>query len=341
MRKLLNTLFVTTQGSYLSKEGDTIAVKVEREVKLRLPMHTLEGVICFGDVGCSPFLMGACGERAVGLSFLSESGRFLARVQGPVRGNVLLRRQQYRYSDDEGKAAEVARAMVSAKVANARVVLQRAARERAGATEGLEKAASTLARVLEQLSVPATLERVRGLEGEAGRAYFGAFDGMIAGEPGAFGFSGRSRRPPLDAVNAMLSFGYTLLAHECASACEAVGLDPAVGFLHADRPGRAGLALDLMEEFRSPLADRLVLALINRRQVKPGGFRKLESGAVMMDEESRKEFLVAWQTRKREEMTHPFLGEKVEVGLLPYVQALLLARWIRGDLDAYPAMVWR
>ncbi len=341
MRKLLNTLFVTTQGCYLSKDGDTVAIRVEKETKLRLPLHTLEGIVCFGDIGCSPFLMGACAGGGVGLSFLTQNGRFLAWVQGEVRGNVLLRKQQYRYSDDEAKCGEVARNMVAAKVANSRIVLKRAAREKPDSAAVLNPAAATLGRILRQLSTPVPVETVRGLEGEAARAYFGAFNGMIAGEPGAFRFEGRTRRPPLDEVNAMLSFAYTLLAHECESACEAVGLDPAVGFLHVDRPGRAGLALDLMEEFRSPLADRLILSLINRRQVKASGFKRLESGAVLMDDESRKEFVTAWQSRKREEMTHPFLEEKVQVGLLPYIQALLLARWIRGDLDAYPAMIWR
>ena len=341
MRKLLNTLFVTTQGAWLGKDGDTVAVRVEKETRLRLPLHTLEGIICFGDVGCSPFLMGACGEHTVGLSFLTENGRFLARVQGEVRGNVLLRRQQYRFADDAVLSEEAARNIVAAKVANSRIVLQRAAREKPASSEVLDKAVSTLARILEQLSRPLATEVVRGLEGEAARTYFSVFNAMISGEPGEFVFKGRSRRPPLDEVNAMLSFAYTLLVHECESACEAVGLDPAVGFLHADRPGRASLALDLMEEFRAPLADRLVLALINRRQVDLRGFRKTESGAVLMDDETRKELIGAWQAKKREEVKHPFLDETVNVGLLPYIQALLLARWIRGDLDAYPAMIWR
>lgn len=341
MRKLLNTLFVTTQGAYLSKDGDTVTVVVEKETALRLPLHTIEGIVCFGNVGCSPFLMGACGEHNVGLSFLTESGHFLARVQGRVRGNVLLRRQQLRFADDEDRAAEAAQQIVAAKVANSRVLLQRASRERSVSCSDLDEAVTILARILEQLSRPLPVEAVRGLEGEAARCYFGVFNGMIGGDSLGFVFEGRSRRPPLDEVNAMLSFAYTLLVHECESACEAVGLDPAVGFLHADRPGRPGLALDLMEEFRAPLADRLVLALINRRQVKVSGFTKTESGAVLMDEDTRKELIHAWQERKLEEMKHPFLDETVRLGLLPYIQALLLARWIRGDLDAYPAMLWR
>lgn len=341
MRKLLNTLFVTTQGAYLGKDGDTVAVRVEKETRLRLPIHTLEGIVCFGDVGCSPFLMGACGEHMVGLSFLTENGRFLARVQGEVRGNVLLRRQQYRIADDPNRTAEVARYIVSAKVANSRVLLQRASREKPASSVQLSEAVGTLGRILDQLSRPQAVESVRGLEGEAARTYFGVFNGMIADDRQAFVFQGRSRRPPLDEVNAMLSFAYTLLVHECTSACETVGLDPAVGFLHSDRPGRAGLALDLMEEFRSSLADRLVLALINRRQVKAAGFKKMEGGGVLMDEDTRKELIGSWQQRKREEMKHPFLDEAVPVGLLPYVQALLMARWIRGDLDGYPAMLWR
>jgi CRISPR-associated protein Cas1 len=287
--------------------------------------------------------MGLCAEKNVALSFLTEHGRFLARVQGPVNGNVLLRREQYRKSDEEQAAASIARAAVMAKVANCRTVVLRGARER---TDGdgvcaLDEAAVRLARVLTSLEKATTVDAVREFEGEAASVYFSVFDHLITASKEAFFFRGRSRRPPLDNINALLSFLYTLLVHDIEGALEAVGLDPAVGFLHRDRPGRSGLALDLMEELRPVLADRLTLSLVNRRQVQVDGFHRTESGAVVMDDPTRKEVLVAWQKRKQEEIQHPFLGERIELGLLPHVQALLLARYIRGDLDGYPAYFWR
>jgi CRISPR-associated protein Cas1 len=287
--------------------------------------------------------MGLCAEKNVALSFLTEHGRFLARIQGPVNGNVLLRREQYRKSDQEQAAASIARAAVMAKVANCRTVVLRGARER---TDGdgvaaLDEAAVRLARVLTSLEKANTVDGVRGFEGEAASVYFGVFDHLITASKEAFFFRERNRRPPLDNINALLSFLYTLLVHDIEGALEAVGLDPAVGFLHRDRPGRPGLALDLMEELRPVLADRLTLSLVNRRQVQMEGFRRTESGAVVMDDSTRKEVLVAWQKRKQEEIQHPFLNERIELGLLPHVQALLLARYIRGDLDGYPAYFWR
>jgi CRISP-associated protein Cas1 len=343
VKKLLNTLYVTTQGSYLAREGETVVVRHEQENRLRVPIHALAGIVCFGQVSCSPPLMGLCAEKNVALSFLTEHGRFLARVQGPVNGNVLLRREQYRKSDEEQAAASIARAAVMAKVANCRTVVLRGARER---TDGdgvgaLDKAAVRLARVLTSLEKASTVDGVRGFEGEAASVYFGVFDHLITASKEAFFFRERNRRPPLDNINALLSFLYTLLVHDIEGALEAVGLDPAVGFLHRDRPGRPGLALDLMEELRPVLADRLTLSLVNRRQVQMDGFRRTESGAVVMDDPTRKEVLVAWQKRKQEEIQHPFLGERIELGLLPHVQALLLARYIRGDLDGYPAYFWR
>jgi CRISPR-associated protein Cas1 len=340
LKKLLNTLYVTTQGSYLCKEGDTVLIRVGEETRLRLPIHTLEGIICFGQISCSPPLMGFCAENGVGLSFHSEYGRFLARVQGPVNGNVLLRREQYRRADNESSSAGIARAAVLAKISNCRMVLLRAAREANGHAE-LEAAAARLSRSLEMLEAADTVELVRGLEGDAARTYFAVFDHLILTGKDEFFFRERSRRPPLDNVNALLSFLYSLLAHDVASALESVGLDPAVGFLHRDRPGRAGLALDLMEEFRPVLADRLALSLINRRQLSASGFQKGESGGVVMDADTRKTVLLAWQKRKQEELRHPFLGELIPFGLLPYAQALLLARHLRGDYDAYPAFFWR
>jgi CRISP-associated protein Cas1 len=340
MKKLLNTLYVTTQGSYLAKDGETVLVRVEHENRLRVPLHTLSGIVCFGQVSCSPPLMGFCAEKNVALSFLTEHGKFLARVQGPVNGNVLLRREQYRRADDQASSATIARAVVQAKIANCRTVLLRGMREYDLNAE-VENAIGRLARSLQLLEVAASVDGVRGVEGDGARTYFCVFDQLITTAKEYFFFRERSRRPPVDNVNALLSFLYTLLVHDIVGALETVGLDPAVGFLHRDRPGRPGLALDLMEELRPVLADRLALSLINRRQVHEDGFQVVEAGGVVMDDATRKEVLLAWQKRKQEEIQHPFLGEKVSFGLVPHVQALLLARYLRGDLDAYPAFFWR
>ena len=343
MKQLLNTLYVTTQGAYLSRDGETILVRVEQETKLRVPVHTLASVVCFGQVTCSAPTMDLCADRGVALSFLTEYGRFLARVQGPVSGNVVLRRAQYRWADDEARSASIARWVVTGKVANCRTVLLRGARERPGG-EGvgeLEQAAQRLGRLLEDVRGSTSVDAVRGLEGDAARTYFGAFDRLITGSKEAFFFRGRNRRPPLDNMNSLLSFLYTLLTHDVASALEGVGLDPAVGYLHRDRPGRPSLALDLVEELRPVVADRLALTLVNRRQVHAGGFETTEGGAVVMDDATRKEVLVAYQKRKQEEIMHPFLEERVAFGLVPHVQANLLARHIRGDLDGYPCFVWK
>ena len=338
MKQLLNTLFVTTQGSYLCQKGDTVLVRVESEDKLRVPIHTLGSIVCFGQVSCSPFLMGLCGERDVTLSFLTENGRFLARVHGPVRGNVLLRREQYRQADDLHCSASVAKSIVIAKIANCRNVLLRATRDRPDNENNskLTRASSLLGNLLDELEHPLHLDMIRGKEGEGAKVYFDVFDHLITTNKTDFFLKNRNRRPPLDNMNALLSFLYTILVHDIESALETVGIDPAVGFLHRDRPGRPSLALDLMEEFRPYLADRLALSLINRQQIKPNGFKKTETGAVMMDDDTRKTVLVAWQKRKQEEITHPFLNEKVQIGLLPYIQALLLARYLRGDLKGYP-----
>jgi len=343
MRQLLNTLFVTTQDAYLARDGETVLVRVEQENRLRVPIHTLEGIVCFGHVLCSPPLLGLCAERNVAVSFLSLHGRFMARLQGPVRGNVLLRRQQYWIADAPAASSGIARAMVLAKVANSRTVLMRALRERpdGDGAEALDGVATELCRLLNSLEVGREVASIRGFEGDAARLYFSAFNHLITANKDAFYFRERSRRPPLDNVNALLSFLYTLLAHDVSAALETVGLDPAVGYLHEDRPGRPGLALDLMEELRPFLADRLALSLINRRQVESGGFQRTASGAVTMTDDTRKDVLVAWQKRKTEELTHPFLEERMAIGLLPYTQALLLARHLRGDLDAYPAFFWR
>ena len=343
MRRLLNTLYVTTQGSYLNREREEVVVQTEGATRLRVPIHTLEGIVCFGQVSCSPWLIELCGKRGVDITFLSLYGRFWGRVVGPASGNVLLRREQYRQADDLLKSAEIARAIVAAKVANSRGVLQRAVRdypEKLGAVH-LEDAVRRLGSVLKELQEPAALDTVRGREGEAARHYYAAFDHLIVVQGDDFRFTERSRRPPLDNINALLSFLYTLLMRDVASAVQAVGLDPQAGFLHRDRPGRLGLALDLMEELRSFVADRLALSLVNRQQITGAGFRRTESGAVVMEEGTRKEVIVAYQKRKQNEIEHPFLGEKVPIGLLPFTQSLLLARYLRGDIDGYPPFFWR
>ncbi len=343
MKKYLNTLFVTTQGAYLAKEGETIVVKVEKETRLRLPVHTIGGIVCFGNVSCSPFLMGFCGENGVGISFLTEHGRFLARMQGPVSGNVLLRREQYRKADDMQASADIARAVLTGKIGNSRTVLQRALRDHADKlnADRVGFAVKRLSNYLEQLNQNRSLDEIRGCEGDAAHIYFSVFDHLIVAQKEDFSFNERNRRPPLDNVNALLSFIYTLLVHDVRSALESVGLDPAVGFLHRDRPGRPGLALDMMEEFRSFLADRLTLSLINLRQVQGKGFNRSDSGAVVMTDDTRKTVLVAYQERKQEEIVHPFLEEKVTIGTLFHIQALLMARYLRGDLDGYPPFIWK
>jgi len=343
MKKLLNTLFVTTQGAYLCHEGESVVVRVEQEIKLRVPIHTLGGIVCFGQVSCSHPLMGLCGERGVAISYLSERGQFFARVHGPVSGNELLRREQYRRADRLEVSASIARAFVVGKVANARTVLQRAGRDHAdkGGGADIEKAVLRLGSLLEELKKDMPVDVLRGKEGEAANTYFATFNHLITAQKEDFAFTVRSRRPPLDNINALLSFLYTLLVHDASAALEGVGLDPQVGFLHALRPGRPALALDLIEELRPFLADRLALSLVNLRQVQGKGFEKSESGAVVMDDETRKTLLVAYQKRKQEEIRHPFIEEDVPVGLLFHVQALLLARHLRGDLDGYPPFLWR
>jgi len=343
MKKLLNTLFVTTQGAYLCHEGESVLVRIEEEMKLRVPIHTIGGIVCFGRVSCSQPLMGLCGERNVTISYLSERGQFFARVHGPVSGNVLLRREQYRRADDPVVTASLARSFVIGKIANARTVLQRAARDHAekGGTEDIEKAVLRLGVLLEDLKKDMPLEILRGKEGDAANTYFSVFNHLITAQKEDFFFHVRSRRPPLDSMNALLSFLYTLLVHDASSALESVGLDPQVGYLHAMRPGRPSLALDLIEEFRPFLADRLALSLVNLKQVQGGGFQKTESGAVMMDDETRKTLLVSYQKRKQEDVHHPFIEEDVPIGMLFHVQALLMARHLRGDLDAYPPFIWK
>lgn len=346
MKTHLNTLYITTQGSYLAKQGQTVQVRFEGKNLGQFPLHNFEGIVCFGRVGCSPALLGACAEQGVAVSFLTERGRFLASVRGFSHGNVLVRRRQYRLADDPAVALDVSRRIVLAKVANSRTVLLRAARDAEDddtRVAELERGSSRLAASVHELRGAETLDAVRGLEGESATHYFGAFDALLSpsAAPEAFRFTRRSRQPPLDPINALISFLYTLVLHDARSACEAAGLDACVGFLHADRPGKPSLALDVMEELRAYIADRLAFSLINRRQVAPGGFQRLENGAVAMDDATRKTVLKAYQQRKGETLTHPFLGESTTVGMLPHLQALLMVRWIRGDLDAYPPFIWK
>lgn len=344
MRHLLNTLFVTSEGAALFKEGETVEVKVANETKAKIPIHTLGGIVVFGNAYCSPPLMGLCAENQVAVSFLSEYGRFIAKVVGPVSGNVHLRREQYRRADDLAGSAEIARTLVIGKIANGRTVLQRALRDHPENTRAAEiqTAVEKMARILESLTGERiNLDVIRGKEGEAGNYYFGVFDHLITAQKDEFVFQTRNRRPPTDRVNSLLSFFYTLLVHDVESALETVGLDPAVGFLHRDRSGRPGLALDLMEELRPFLADRLALSLINRNQLHGKDFEISETGAINLDPDVRKLVLSAYQTRKQEEITHSYLGEKINVGLLPFVQAMLLARHLRGDIDGYPPFIWK
>lgn len=343
MRKLLNTLFVTSPDTYLALDGENVVVYREEAVLLRVPLHTLEGILYFGYKGASPALMGACAERGVRLAFFSASGRFLAAACGKSRGNVLLRAQQVRAADDPAARVRYARNFVFGKVYNGRWTLERATRDHALRVDvpKLKAVCGQLAQALPAILQTDDDASLRGQEGAAAQLYFSVLDELILQNKEAFFFRGRSRRPPLDNVNALLSFTYTLLANDCAAALEAAGLDPYLGFLHRERPGRTSLALDLMEELRSVLADRFVLSLINNRVVTAKGFRQQESGAVLMDDETRKALLAAWQTRKQEQIKHPFLQEKIPWGLVPYVQAMLLNRCLRGDLDEYPPFLWK
>jgi CRISPR-associated protein Cas1 len=343
---MLNTLYVVSEGAWLRKDGANVVVEVDGVETGRAPLHMLDGVVGFGRPGASPALMAACAEAGVALSFCDPNGRFLARVEGARSGNVLLRRAQHRAADDPAARAAIVRCVVAAKTANQRTVLLRALRDHGEglapeAAAALRSAADRLAGTARRMLAASDVDALRGLEGEAAAAYFGVFGHLVRPAGEAFRFRGRSRRPPLDRINALLSFLYAMLGHDCRSALEAHGLDPQIGFLHADRPGRAGLALDLMEELRPVLADRLALSLVNRGQLGADDFVAEEAGAVRLTEAGRRTALVAWQERKRDELSHPFLGETAPLGLVAHLQAQLLARTLRGDLDGYPAFIWR
>ena len=343
MKALLNTLFVTSEDIYLTLDGENVVANRDKEAVARYPLHTLQSIVTFSYAGSSPALMGACAKRDIGLAFCSPRGKLLARVSGGSRGNVLLRRTQYRAADDLAQSCRIAKCMIFGKLHNARWSIERTKRDHGLRvdTSKLEQASRQIQGLLDPVLAETDLDGLRGLEGVGAVAYFEVLDEMILSNQKEFFFRSRSRRPPLDRVNALLSFSYSLLAHDCASALEAVGLDSYVGFLHRDRPGRASLALDLMEELRPCLADRFVLTLINNRIIKPSDFLYSENGAVTLTDSGRRTFLQHWQERKREQLIHPYLAEKIPWGMVPYAQALLLARYLRGDLDGYPPFLWK
>ncbi len=343
MKHLLNTLFVTSEDIYLSVEGENVLANRDKQVVARYPLHTLQSIVTFSYAGASAALMGACAARGIGLSFCTPRGKYLASVVGENNGNVLLRREQYRIADDPLRTVGVAAHMIFGKLYNGRWSIERTLRDHAMRVnaDALQSASAYLRSLLDEVLVCQNTDQLRGMEGTAATAYFGVFDELILHNQDFFRFGNRNRRPPLDPVNAMLSFAYMLLAHDCASALSSVGLDAYVGFLHRDRPGRASLALDLMEELRPCMADRFVLTMINRRRVEESHFQVQDNGAVLLTDSGRRLFLSAWQEKKRETITHPYLKEKMEWGMVPYVQALLLTRFIRGDLDAYPPFLWK
>ncbi|WP_059172613.1 type I-C CRISPR-associated endonuclease Cas1c [Bacillus sp. FJAT-27445] len=343
MKKFLNTLYVTQPDVYLSLDGDNIVLLKEKEKLGRLPLHNLEAVVSFGYTGASPALMGYCAERNISLVFFTINGRFLARVIGKSRGNVVLRKKQYQISENEELSANIARNFIVGKVYNNKWILERMTRDYPMRINVpiFKEISKHLSSLLYEIRGCEDLERLRGLEGQAAISYNKLFNQMILQQKEDFFFHNRSRRPPLDNVNAMLSFAYTLLANDMAAVLEGVGLDAYVGFLHRDRPGRVSLALDVMEELRGVFADRFVLSLINKKVVNKDDFLKKENGAVIMTDEGRKKFLAAWQTKKQDQITHPYLGEKIAWGLVPHAQALLLARYLRNDLDEYPPFLWK
>ena len=343
MIKLLNTLYVMTEDCYLTLDGENIVIRDGEKTLGRFPLHTLENIICFTYKGASPALMGACAERKIGMSFFSPRGRFLARVMGKEYGNVLLRKEQYRISDDESRSIAYARNMIVGKVFNCRWSIERTLRDHAHRVDAkkLKNVSNALYDTLPKIDAAPALNELRGIEGKAAEQYFSVFNDMILNQKDDFEFTKRNRRPPLDNINAILSFAYTVLAGDCANALSSVGLDSYVGFMHGDRPGRMSLALDLMEELRPVLADRFILTLINTKAIQAVHFERQKDQAVLLNDDGRKIFFNAWQKRKRETIKHPYLKEKIEWGLVPYAQALLLARTIRGDLDEYPPFFWK
>lgn len=343
MKKILNTLYVTNEKAYLALDGENVVIQENGNILGRLPIHTIDSIVVFGYVGASPALMGKCVDLNKSLVFLKPSGRFLAKVTGKSYSNILLRREQYRICDDKERSLDISKNIISAKILNSNAVVNRTLRD-----HGLRIDNEKFNNVSKQLKKGAELaydcsnfDSLRGIEGECATGYFSVFDDMILQQKEDFFYKSRSRRPPMDNVNALLSFTYSLLTSMCVSALETVGLDPYAGFFHTERPGRCSLALDLVEEFRAALADRFVLTLINRKMISYKDFVEKESGGIILKDESRKKYLAAWQNRKKEIITHPFLQEKVEWGMLPYIQAMLLSKYIRGDIDGYPPFIWK
>lgn len=343
MRKLLNTLYITSPDRYLSLDGENVVIQAYDKKIGRVPLHNLERIMTFGYTGASPALMGKCAANGIELVFMSGSGRFIARVEGEVSGNVLLRRQQYRYADDKSQCLEISRNVITAKLFNSRWTIERTLRDHPMRidTDKFDNCSQQLKKSIDNARKAEDIDTLRGIEGEAAQIYFSVFDDMILQQKDDFSFKTRNKRPPKDNVNALLSFAYSLATSMCTSALEAVGLDPYVGFMHTDRPGRRSLALDLVEEMRSPLCDRFVLTVINKKIISANDLEKREDGAVILTDNGRRAFITAWQKRKDDELKHPFLDEKIEWGTIPYAQALLLARYIRGDLDAYPPFMWK
>lgn len=343
MKHLLNTLFILSEDIYLTLDGENVVANRDKQIVARYPLHTLQNIVTFSYAGASPALMGACAQRQIGFALCTQGGKFLARVCGGSAGNVLLRRTQYRAADDPAQSCQISRTMIFGKLYNARWSIERTRRDHGLRVDGerLSEVSRQIYELLPQVKAETSSERLRGLEGVGSAAYFGVLNDMVLGDKETFYFHGRNRQPPLDAFNALLSFAYSLLAHDCASALESVGLDSYVGFLHRDRPGRSSLALDLMEELRPCMADRFVLTMINNRVIHAADFLKTESEAVLLTDTGRRTFLKNWQEKKKETLTHPYLGEKLQWGMIPYIQALLLARYLRGDLDAYPPFLWK
>lgn len=343
MRHIGNTLYITTPDAYLSLDGETVAILKDNEVLRRVPLHNIQSIIAFGFIGASPALMGVCADRNIALTFLTMYGRFLARVTGEHHGNVVLRKQQYRFSDNKEESLKIAKNIITGKLFNSKWVIERACRDNGLRLDidSMKEVSNGISEMMEGLQNSQSLDELRGYEGKAADLYFSVFDNLILQQKEEFKFTSRNRRPPTDNVNALLSFIYTLLAHDIASALETIGLDSYVGYLHRDRPGRISLALDMMEELRSVMADRFVLSIINKKVINGSDFKKRENGAVYLEDEARKKLLTAWQTKKNEKITHPFLNESMTWGLVPFIQAQLLARYLREDLDAYPPFLWK
>lgn len=343
MKRLLNTLYISNPDCYLSLDGENVVVKMKEEEVGRIPLHNIESIVTFGYTGVSPKLMGHCAENNISITFLSGSGKFLATICGESKGNVILRKEQYRISDNTDTSIQIARNMIVGKLFNSKWILERAIRDYPLRldTGRLKKQSITLSNSIQKVQDTVNMDQLRGIEGEAASVYFSVFNELILQQKDQFIFDKRNKRPPLDNVNALLSFSYTLLTSMCRSALETVGLDAYVGFMHTDRPGRASLALDIMEELRSVMADRFVLTLINKRIISSNGFHIKENGAVIMDDDTKKTVISAWQSKKQDQIIHPYLNERIEWGMVPYVQSLLLSRYIRGDLDEYPPFLWK